>query len=287
MDTEALYRRYGGSVYITRLPDGLVVPWKPLSVEKYIEYTFRQLNGLIATAELENRVFIECVQDKTIIQQIDYLKAGTVSVVARNIWEHSGPETVETFQLDMSNAREFVSSPVANSIHELVKLITMAYPYKPEEIYDMDYKTLMIRVAMAEAKLLALGVIASPINIGNVEEKKAAPKRKRETLDAKKLWEIQEGLEQRDKQAKIDQAKIDIVKEGNIAKRKTPWKVSPVLEQPATHRINFREARALDEIGMAGGDRMDLPESRAKMVEDAQVIYADLIAKLQQKNKGG
>ena len=90
-------RRSYGDVYITVFPDGLTVPWKPLSVGDFMRYDQQFIRMLVPTGCLENEIFALAVQDRFLIDQIDNLPAGVVTVVANHIWQFSGPFTPDRF----------------------------------------------------------------------------------------------------------------------------------------------------------------------------------------------
>jgi len=152
----------------------------------------------------------------------------------------------------------------------------MAFPYKPEEVYAMNYETLMERAVLAEYKLMEMGMISDPIGIQvpEGEGKPAPPHRPR--VDAKAMWDAQNAPK----------------------KKKKKWKVSPVLEAEDRKSINFEEDRlAADSSILDNHDRAEHPmvqehimnerlgPEREKLVNDAQWIYGDLIKELNKKNR--
>jgi hypothetical protein len=285
---------YGG-VYLTILPDGRAVPWKPLSVQDFIRYHRDFTRGLVTEAQLENEVFSSCVLDDHFVRNIDSLPAGDITTVVANILQASGPHDVDTFNSDLQAARGILHNDGVKAIHDVAALITLAFPYKPEEIYEMDYETFLTRAIQAEDKLIQAGMITEPIAIEKADPD-TAKQQKRAKIDAKKLWEAQQFAREyqpRTKQRKVpDRPDRDITIEKNPEFEQLPrdkwWKRSPVLEQGAAHGINFNlESQEVTLFGLGGHEKADLAIARHKLTEDAQVIYKDVLEALAAKKKPG
>lgn len=284
--------RYGG-VFTTTFQDGLIIPWKPLSIGDYIKYTRDFERGVIPRASLEDEVFSKYVLDSAPIKQLPFLKAGIITTVFQNIWEYSGPVTVEDFNKNLNDARDIIFNGPLKALHELVQTITMAFPYKPEEIYAMDYETFLLRTVQAEKKLLDLGIIKEPLTMsreGPPEEvvppaKKVTQeklKKVKERIDAKKLWEEQEAA----KTSKKPQAKTKMDTPASPGEK---WyETSPVLEAEPKHGINFGlEGKEQELFGSTGHEKIDAVIEKNKMIKDAQFIYKDVLQKLAEKKKVG
>jgi len=277
-------QKYGG-VFITTFDDGLIVPWKPLDLGCFIQYSSDFNRSIIPFAYIEDEIFKKCVLDNTLIRQLPFLKAGIVSVVVQNIWQLSGPSSIEGFNEDLAIARDVINGDL-KSLHSLVDIICMAYPYKPEEVYDMKYETLMLRAAQAEQKLLTLGVIKESIDMKDMTKLKEKRNRKfansatqniKPSVDAKKLWEQQQ------EQIRNIENPQDI--RHTIRETGDKWyKVSPVLEATKKHNIDIgREIKIQDR---QTGRELDDPQSdRARIVKDAHWIYKDLIAELNKRKQ--
>ena len=271
-------RKKHGSIFVTIFSDDIVIPWKPLTVEEYIKYQLDQSRRLISIAQLEDEIFRKCVQDESLIRQMPFLKAGIISTVVSNIWQQSGPSGIDSFNKDLDTARYLLQLDGIKILHQLVQIVSTAFPYKPEEIYAMDYETLLFRTVQAEEKLIQLGHMKEPLQLEVIkQEEKETTKdpstEKKPIVDAKKLWELQ----QKDKQPK-----------GKITPRSSKkwWKKSPVIEAQKTHNIDFNiEKKELDIFGVSSHDKTDLHINRAKMIEDAKVIYKDLLEELSKKPK--
>ena len=199
-DLRKLRDQYGG-VFVTQLPSGRSIPWKPISIGEYIRYDLDVKRGLITQAQIEDEIFKKCVLDESVIREMPFLKAGDVSTVTYNIWQYSGPSGVEEFNHDLDIARSMLANPGTAVIHELVQLILLAFNYKPEEVYAMDYETFMTRVVQAETKLLQSGMMKKPIKLEVQGEKKSRipfsnlnDEPPRSSVDLKELWKQQQLL---------------------------------------------------------------------------------------------
>jgi hypothetical protein len=162
----------------------------------------------------------------------------------------------------------------------------MAYPYKPEEVYAMQYETLMLRAAQAEEKLMTLGVIKESIDMKDMTKVKQKRDRKfansatqnvKPSMDAKKLWEQQ--------QQQINNIENPQVDRHLLHETGDKWyKISPVLEATKKHNINLKREMKIQD--RETGRELDDPQSdRARIVNDAKWIYKDLIAELNKRRQ--
>jgi len=298
MNLYEVRQQYGG-VYVTVFPDGLTVPWKPLPLNEYIQYIYEYQRAIIPPAILEDEIFKKCVVDQTTIRHMPFLKAGIVTTVVRNIWEHSGPSNIDELNNDINRARAQLVAPDVKLFHELVMFVLNVFPYKPEEVYAMDYDTFMSRVVMAERKLLEAGAMKQPLIFENLEEKKQRRKRVEQhakdaaeqmpkKVDARALWNEQQQQKRVSKKARVAAEKLPdgpVGEDYNNVDRKKWWNVSPVLEVPQpTHDINFRtEAAEQRAFVLTGHEKMDEHLEHAKMLEDAKIIYKDLIEEFKKR----
>jgi hypothetical protein len=278
-------RQQFGGVFTTHFPEGLSIPWKPLSLKDYLSYLTDYSRGIIPSSILENEIFKKSVLDDNIISKLPHLKAGIVTTVVQNIWQYSGPTGIEAFNKDLEEARNKLFEDSSKIIHELVQLITMAYPYKPEEVYSMDYETFMFRLAMSEKKLLDMGIIKEPISM-TVQSDKSPPSTKappKPQVDAKRLWEDQQAKQ---KKVQVESKETKSSPTPSTAVKGKWFKESPVLETAPTHGINFDlEGKETDVFGLTGHEKADAHLSRAKLIKDSQTIYKDLLKKLADKKK--
>lgn len=296
-------RRKWGGVYLTVFEDGLVVPWRPLSLGEYISYTRDYNRGLIPNAVIEDEIFKKCVVDPVFISQMPYLKAGIVSVVVMNIWQYSGPVGIQEFNKDLHTARDIMFGDGNRALQELVQIISMAFPYKPEEIYNMDYETFMLRLVQSEKKLLDLGIIKEPVEMKDLNAPPPHPRHAivqpdKPKVDAKKLWEIQEGLRPVSEiTPPVNPHKApDPIRPVPMEEKGKWWNVSPVLEAKKRKKIDFKtEGEAADDTMLDSHERIEpkevkefirkkkLRSERDKMIQDAEWIYADLLKQIRKK----
>jgi len=289
---QELYRvcKKTGNTYVTIFEeDNIIIPWKLLSVGNYIKYQKSYQRGNTPPVIVEDLIFRECVLDPTILNSLDILKAGIISTVVMNIWMLSGPQTIDSFNNDLNNARGIIYSDEFSIIHELVQVIATAFPYKPEEIYAMDYETFLIRLTQAEYKLIKSGILQEPIILQTKDtQQKVKPK-----VDAKKIWDER----QEQQKVKREQPKANTVKNtpknedfSTISKEKW-YDKSPILEvDKPSHGINMdKENYNLMSYSTNGSERLDMPSTQRQLIKDANVIYADVIKELnkkkQEKNK--
>lgn len=162
MQDQLLYlREEHGNVFATRLPTGQIVPWRPLSMGEFMQYEDAFTIGTHPPACLENEIFIKCVLDSALVKGIKQLKAGTVSTVVATIMNYSGPQSM----VDLNQVMAVSRTAATKVLNDLVSFVCQAFPaYKPEDVYGMDYTTLMLRVAMSERKLLQTGHLSEPLN---------------------------------------------------------------------------------------------------------------------------
>jgi hypothetical protein len=266
----------------------------------YLKYAADYSRGLIPNSIIEDEIFRKCVTDRSIISQIPFLKAGTITTVVLNIWEYSGPVGISEFNNDLEMARQVLFNSDTKAIHELVQIISMAFPYKPEEIYAMDYETFMFRLAQAEKKLLELKIIEQPVSMEGPKEevRKSTPKIEKPHLDAKRLWEEQEGIVPK-KEPKTQQNANQSVPRPSSDKAEKWWDVSPVLEaKKKGTKMNFREEADMSNDLTLDNDERSSPREvkeflakkrvegpRQKMLDDAKWVYADLLKKLDEQKK--
>lgn len=281
---EAARFAFGRGAYITTFPD-FVVPWKLLPIVSYLAYDLEVKSGAQLFTTLEDEIFRKCVLDPVIVSQVDHIPAGIVSTVVHNIWETSAPSTEDDFVASLEHARNIVHAPPASIFYEAANWIMVAFPsYTPESVMDMDHQTLMLRLAQAEKKLMALGVIQEPFTFTSPEVPKGpAPRPSREKVDLKALWDsahnpAKKGPAQPAEPIPSGPRMKDLEGAGKW------WKKSPVLEAPRKEAIDFKaEAKEAQLFGSQNWDNVDEVIKKEKMIKDARVIYKDLLAELAKK----
>lgn len=282
---EDVRRKYGRGVYATLFPTGLVVAWRPLTLTAYLGYDAEIKAETHLMVLLEDEIFRLCVCDQIYSRQLDHLPAGVISTVVHNIWETSVPSTEEALVSSLEHARNVVYSPPASIFYEAANWIMVAFPsYTPESVMDMDHQTLMLRLAQAEKKLMALGVIQEPFTFTSPEVSKGPPPRpSREKVDLKALWDSahsppKKGPAQPAEPIPSGPRMKDLEGAGKW------WKKSPVLEAPRKEAIDFKaEAKEAQLFGSQNWDNVDEAIRKEKMIKDARVIYKDLLAELAKK----
>ena len=289
-------RHQYGDTYLTVFNDGFSVPWKPLSIGEYIHYDHQIARMVVPSACLEDEVFCKCVQDQDILESMDKLSAGIVTTVVHNIWEYSGPNTPQDLQKDFESARSTLKEGRAAVIHQCAYMIATGFNYTLEQVYAMEYDTFLLRLAQAEAKMLTMKIITDPLqlNFSTSPEEKFAnlnperpPTPERVKVDAKEAWDRQQASQvQQRSQPTPDKPK------GKW------WGTSPVLEAEKRRNINFTaEKQAADDTVLDSHERNEkgamkqyiidqkLSGQRDKMLDDAKIIYKDLIESLDKSRK--
>ena len=187
-------RRIHGNVFISELANDQKIPWRPLSIDEYLKYDKLLRSGVYPQAYVEDEIFIKCVLSQAYTENIDVLRAGIVQQVALDILACSGPNTIQELDQLLNIYRQEANQV----IHELVSIVCQAFPaYKPEDVYAMDYGTLMFRVAQAEEKLLRTGLISEPLSFvspeyESIREQPQQNNIKKPKEDLKTQWSIQE-----------------------------------------------------------------------------------------------
>ncbi len=180
------FRNKNGEGYYTVVSDDLVIRWKPLSIEQFFLYDDLIKKNYFSFTVLEDEIFRQCVLDKEVVKDLDYLPAGIVSLVVHNILFYSGPSSIDDFNDLLEANRSVASSP----LHQLAPLILRAFPsYKLEDIYTLPYEVFMLRLAQAEQLLIKLGVITEPLSLEKPKPKKQKPNLSPDQL--KSIWEKQ------------------------------------------------------------------------------------------------
>ncbi len=296
-------RKYGEGTYLTILPNGLSIPWKRLSLGDYIFYTKEVSSFSAPPVTLEDEIFRKCVIDPVFLRQMDYMPAGIVSVVVQNIITHSGPTGIDSFNQDLEGARQEILVSKSAVLHDLVNMITLAFPYKPEEIYTMDYETFCLRCIQAEKKLLLNGMLKEPVNISE-KGKEPVGKQKRKVRTNKTEVDAQEAKRLFDEQhSKARKPTEDALRIRSKPPIKAPpikkdmdnlegtgkwWNKSPILEVAPKDRekIDFKtEAKEQHAFGTGSWEKVDQMILQAKMIKDAQKIYKDVLGELAKRKQ--
>lgn len=189
--------------------------------------------------------------------------AGTVPTVVQNIMMFSGPGSIDQFNQQLNSARVVASM----AMHEMVGVICRAFAaYTPEQVYALKYDDFLLRLAQAESMLMKAGVLTQPLELLSKEEQGKARKKKPSPQELRRLWEQQS-------QATPESPVLRAVQAGEVAKTTVPGAKSEIP-------IDFRKEHAAIAAEMSGWDKVDLAVEEQKMLEQAQSVYKDTIAKL-------
>lgn len=292
MSTSAGLRERYGDVFVSRLT-GLDVPWRLLSIKDFLKYQADLVAGIVSKHVIEEEIFRRCVVDPEIASDLK-LPAGVVPLVAQQILSTSGPLAPEQFNQELTIARTITQS---NPLYEAGVLICRAFPaYTPEQVFSLTYPDFMLRLAQAESLLLKAGVLTEPIEMippNQVEAKEAQKAKQRGKKPVprgvKEAWERaqkarEENSSQKPTPTVLDRQKPSTAVPGPIKEQSGK---SPVIEAAEKGKFYLKEQAT--EIGKesrmltteAGGwDRAEMPNLRAKMIEDAREIYKDLLGSL-------
>jgi len=203
-----------GECFASELPDGLIVPWKPLSIEDYLNYTalFEQKRHLAST--LENEIFLKCVVDSYFTNNINRLKAGIVGTVVSAILLYSFPTTPEEIETVLIGYRQLAN----NLIGELIAFTCQAFPsYTPDDLLKCNFTDFMYRVALAEKKLISTGIITEPLSVINKTQKNGKSPEKHDTRHLKEQFEQRKPKEPMYSSNRATVITADDIKESTMA----------------------------------------------------------------------
>jgi len=232
--------------FASLLPDGTYIPWRPLSVADYLNYTQLAKSRQYPQVCLENEIFKKCVLNEYTSNNLDDLQAGVVTTIANTIFHYSAPQTSE----DLAELLNIQRGEVNGVIHDLVSLVCQAFPaYTPDDLYAMDIETLMARVALAERKLLSTGILQAPLNIVHVqpdgtpvEVKPQAPPPEPPKVNAAKAFKEQKSV-------------------------------------PRTI-ITKKDTQEVEALAYTGHEKEDKLIAKDKMLQETAGIYADYLEQL-------
>jgi len=285
-------KRYGANTHITIISDNIIIPWKLLPIFNYIQYSKEIQEGRFPLSIFEDKIFSQCVLDQSIVRQLPFLKAGIVSTVVENIWNASCSNTVEGLNNSLEEARK-ESRLIAPAIHELVSTILLAFPaYKPEEVYSMDFNTLTKRAIDAEIKLLHSNIIQEPIRFEPLHQEDAQEILQQPKVDPKEIWERQHNIDRKKKERPrrrgIDNLFKDLHRKDEKPKEEKKEKLSSniidALDKGLPPVVNEKESKQAVFHG-SGNDIIDRDIHTHNMINEAKVIYADVIEELKKKRE--
>ena len=258
MEHLLVLREKYGAVFATQLPDGRVVPWKPLTIGEFLEFdsTFRR--EVYPPAFLENLIFDKCVLDDYLKANKDEQKAGTISLIVNHIMEISGPTSIE----EVASMLALKRLEASGVIYQLAGVIMQAFQgYKMEDILAMDYQTLMLRVAQAEDKLIRTGMLQEPLSLEGNQPDPIKPRARQDTSRMLEEYYKQQGIQHR-----------------NINAPPAPLTSS---DQTVITTGDVEEHASL----LTGHERVDRIVVEHNMVKETAGIYKDYLEQMRQGDK--
>jgi hypothetical protein len=176
----------GNRVFRITFPTGESVLFRLLSWKDFNKYWELSQKGTLPTDVIEDAVFRQCCLDPVFLENVHKMRAGIVSTVNGLIMQMSGPGDSEGFTNDMGVARSLVDT--LNS--QIIMVICSAFPaYKPEEVMEMQWTNVLIRLAQAERILMKKQPpeLTEPLRMLSPEEQEAAKQKEGGRLDVNKL----------------------------------------------------------------------------------------------------
>lgn len=236
-------REQYGNVYVTLLPDDLVIPWKPLSIEDFFVFTKILQSKKYPFSFIEDEIFKKCVVDPVLVNHIHQLKAGTVTTVATAILSVSGPTSAQEIEISLQLNRAEINS--RGVFYDLLILVTQAFPTCTiEYLNNLSFDKFMQHVALAERKLLSSGMLQEPITFSAetpVESPKPIP------TELKQVFEKQH-------------------------------KIKPVHKTPVSQQTIITDNDILEQVAaFTGMEKADKVIYDKKMIEETAGIYDDYL----------
>lgn len=254
------------TVFLISFPDGTEIPFKPLTFGEFNHYNELLETGSKNPVKLEDEIFRKCVLSEAIVRNINRQKAGTVSTTVQSIMFHSGPPTIQSFNEQLQFQRERAQTP----IHAIPALICRAFPsYTPDDIEQMSYETMMLRLAQAEPILMQYGIIQQPIHIEDARAQEK-PTNAPPPQELKSVWE--ESMNMNGKKKKP-------VKKGKPIDTELGKRSSPAVEKRSDIMGLMKDSLSPE----AQDAHLDDDHLARKMKEDAKWIFADLIEELRKE----
>ena len=213
----------GNRVLKIRFPSGDLITFRLLSWKDHCTYKELYLKKSIPEAILEDAVYRECVLDPYYIENIHDLYAGFVSTIVGLIMSMSGPaDNPSVFNESLEVARQHVDTIGS----QLLMTICRAFPaYKPEDLMNLPWHTVLIRAAQAERMLLSGGP-TEPLRAVTREELEGIQKKQSGNIDVNKL--VRSEASEMTAQGMIDRSFADPrVKENESSDPRNRLRMSP------------------------------------------------------------
>ncbi len=245
MDFAALRRKYG-SVFVTAITNGQTIPWKPLNMAEFLEYSELFQSEKYARATLEDEIFKKCVVDELMVDRMSRFPAGIITSVVSDILKNSGPETIPELNYGLGISRV----KARQALHETASLIAQAFPaYTLEQVYELEYPVFLLRLAQAEAKLLRLGVLQEGITF---EDPQAVQQEQAPTPE------------------KVEHRRPQASELADMIERRTGTEYNRTQRQKTI--ITNSEVTGSESL-LLGHEKEDQLLLRNEMLEDAKTIY--------------
>jgi len=130
--------------------------------KEYKAFSSLLASNVLSAAQIEDIIFDKYVLNSDIIKEVLENKAGIISTVASLIMRLSGTEDIEVISEMLNLARE--RSNLFDA--QIISLICHAFPaYKPEDIENMSWSEVILRLAQAEQLLIARGLLEKPLEL--------------------------------------------------------------------------------------------------------------------------
>lgn len=263
-----LRERYG-SIFVLELPDNLVVPFSLLSLSDFFTYSKALSSNITPSWVIENEIFIKCVKDEVLIDNIYQQKAGTPTTVANTILQYSAPNSQEELDYFLNYNRQIVDKV----LYQLINIICLAYNYTPDDLLKKDVQEIFFLFALAERKLLETGILSEPFDFGNQNIKKS---KKRHKIDLSKLSEEYKQQEEEWNLRKLRQ-------QGTVTPEVTIENETPSFDDKSEDGQTVISGREL-MYNLDADPTSDSP-IEAQMMEDAKFIFGDYLEALKKGEK--
>lgn len=143
----------GQSCYIYIPNDNVTIPFRTLTYREYREYNQYYQNEIFQS-DVEEEIFIKCVLNNDLVENLDSLAAGWITLLAQIILSLSGPnndinEELKTARNIASNCDLYMASIICSVFNS----------YTIEDVFELDYPTILVRFTQAEQLLVERGFI--------------------------------------------------------------------------------------------------------------------------------
>ena len=162
-----LKQQVGDNLYCLNFPDGIVIPFRLLSLGEFNSCRTSLAIGIIPAQDVYDSIYQMCVLNEAYKQHTDGLKAGVPGLVSKVIYYMSGPNDIAFMQqlLDVErNVAETFESQMKTTICRIFPGYTMSM------LDDLKFPQVIKLFAEAESVLLQTGQITEPFKIISKDE---------------------------------------------------------------------------------------------------------------------